>query len=929
MKVAALLAVAVLLLAPLLMVTSTDVAAGGTVVLTVGHKEEMKSRSVLRVQLGPFHSDPWSVGVLEPVYSSLLITDPVSGELRPYIAKGIDADGSGVFDPDEYGAFGKDRGTNATNLTVYFDFNGARWHDGVQMTAMDLMFTFLLASVSPLYNSATRVLWDRAGAPTSNFTWDRWLAVEIAPKSWAGEASLLGDAALRSAVRFRLQAPYARFYEDLLGKLPILPRHIWELTGGGRHLDFGRAIYPEGHPRAGQPIPVNETLYKPFDYLAADAWQPTDADVVGSGPLRFTTWKPGVYTQLDRYEAFYVGTDPRNPSIVYDARLAAMLHPPLVASIVFKVYRTDQLGVFALENGEIQYYHATVPLEWIPDLLYRWGIRVWANADLGYTYLGYNLRRPPFGYSAYPPANPTRDDAGLAFRLAFSHLVDKASIVLRDLQNYGVTADSPVSPANTFWYNRSMPRVAYDPALANLILDTAGWTDPPGDCQVDGTGCRSLPGIETRVIEILTPQADYERISASVSSMMSWAARSAGLNVVSKPMTFGALGDAIIVRDFDMYIRGWRIQTTDPDFLFTAFDCSGSQDGSNYAGYCDSEFDGIIERSRTEMNASERQRQVKWAQGVLMADRPVEPLYFPHIIEATRQDRFVNWTVRYGTLWTYWSWIGVRPVTQPRPIQVTVRYDTAMASEARQRIEAAVKDLGGEPIQGATVTFRILPADGGRFAEAASPNITGTTRAGGTFAATYVAPLVLGGPRDIAIETVVTQADVPSPVQRGLVITVFPGVARFLGFRVSFPAGDIGLPDTPLPIRLEVHDESGVAVDDAAVRGSVEPANATLSRTNGTAREMAAILFSPPRDLQVTLPYRISLRAEKPGHYSAYSNVSLLIVYRPAIPAPPPSQLPATPWPWIIAGGISVAVLVALAFARRTLRIRGRNRPKT
>src|SRR3989304_5816920 len=124
MRVAALCAVTVLLLASVLLLPDPSAAAGGSAVVVVGDRAEMRSRSALRVLFGPYHSDPSSVGILDPVYARAVIADPMTGELRPYVAKGIDADGSGTFDGDEYGVFAKKPGTNATDITVYFDFNG-------------------------------------------------------------------------------------------------------------------------------------------------------------------------------------------------------------------------------------------------------------------------------------------------------------------------------------------------------------------------------------------------------------------------------------------------------------------------------------------------------------------------------------------------------------------------------------------------------------------------------------------------------------------------------------------------------------------------------------------------------------------------------------------------------------------------------------
>jgi len=921
MQVVPVLVLGTLFVAGLTIIPQSSMAGNPPIILTVGDKAEMLSRNVLRGPLGPYSSDEWTTGILSPVYSNLLISDPTTTALRPYIAKGIDADGNGVFDSAEYGTFAKKTGTNATDMTVYLDFNGIVWHDGAQMNVMDFMFSLRAASLWPWNSALYSALWNSTSGD---------IGVEFAPKTWSGEGSLPGDAGLRNAVRFRLQHPYARFYEAVFAQMPMVPRHVWELTGGGRHPDWGRLIYPEGDPRAGHWIPANETVYTPFVYIAAFVWEPSDSDVIGSGPFRFTTWFRGAYVWLDRYDSYFIGTDPARPAVVYDGRLAAVLHRPIIERIVFKVYRTEQIGVIALANGEIQYYRASIAPEYVPDLLNNLDIRVWANLNLGFSYIGFNMRRVPFGYSRFPPADSVRDDTGLPFRLAFAHLVDKRSLVNYWFQNFGVPADGPVSPANLLWYNDTLPRIPYDLAEAARILDAAGWTDPPGPCLADGTGCRNLPGIGTRAIEILAPPRDYDRTVAGAGSLFVPAARTIGLNVVLQPMAFMGFPNPISDGQYDMFLSSWVIRNPDPEFLYPLYDCRNVSPwgGQNYLGYCDGEFDSLIERAGVEMNGTERQRLMKWAQGILMSDRPMEPLAFTTSIQATRQDSFVNWTVGAGSLWNYWSWIGLKPPLTTRALAVTVRYTTSMVSGGRQRIEVAVRDLKGNAVAGATVTMRVLPQDGGIFVESASPMVNVTTGAIGTFAATYESPLVLGSLRDIAIEVIANDPTAPSPVQRGVVVTVFPGAVRFLSLRVSWPAGDIALPDTSLPLRVEVSDESEIAVPDAAVTAAVSPANATLTRMNGSSSEMASLGFSPPRDLRSTMSYRISIVATKPRYYSAFANASVLVVYRPDVSGPPPTALPPQLEPPLVALLAGAAATGALALLWAMVRIRRRGGPK-
>ncbi len=332
----------------------------------------------------------------------------------------------------------------------------------------------------------------------------------------------------------------------------------------------------------------------------------------------------------------------------------------------------------------------------------------------------------------------------------------------------------------------------------------------------------------------------------------------------------------------------------------------------NYPGYADPAFDPVIEASRRAMNRNERQRLIKWAQGIVMEDRPLEPLYFKPAIQATRQDRFANWSVSVGSLWNFWSWIGIRPVAQLQDLRVSIRYQTAMAGGGQQSIEANVRDTAGRALAGATMTMRILAPDGGRFLESGTASVTGTTNPVGTFTVTYEAPPVSSGYRDIFIEAEANHPIAREPARRTFLVTVFPPTARFLSLRVGLPAGDLTFPDSPLPLRIEVRDETGFPVADARVLGTVTPANATLVPDNGTAQEMASVSLTPPLDLRVNVSYRVSVTAEMPGYYPAYANLTILVLYIEGGGTPP------TGGEWdnlALAAGAGAIVVVAAVVA--------------
>ena len=903
---------------------STASAASETraaqLIYTVGGQDQMKTRN----WLPSVANDVWTSDVLGRVYDTVGQTHPVTDELVPYIIKGVDVNGDANFNRTEKAVFLKgvcrpapcDSATDTTwrrTVWAYYDFNGVFFHDGVQADIGDVMFNYVMQSLNPRYNTDLRILWDDPNA--ASFPASRHLNVFL-PASWHGVGATVGcgptdtqwegASALpglnkyRCALRFQLQDDFALFYRSTLAGLTLFPRHLFEGTGMGHHpvmspptypaecvdTNWGLAIYPEADPNFGQGIRTDETTYRPFRYQCAEPWPMVDADVVGTGPFKFGTWSFGAFARVDKYTNYFYGVNPANPLVVYDAALTTYMHQPFVDAILYKIYRTTQLGVLALRSGEIDFYHWGVPPEFVPDLLNDPNIRVWANAEPGFYYLAYNMRRQPFGYTTYPPTPATdrSSDTGLPFRQAFAHLIDKATIVRTLLQNYGVIADGTVSPANTFWYNGTLPKYAYDPAQAALILDNAGWTKPPGGtCQPDGTYCRSFPRLGTSQFEILTPQADYDPIRASAGAMIASAARSIGVNVKSAPTAFGAIVQATNAHDFDMFILGWRISGTDPDYLFSFFHSSNAAAGQNYQGFYDSQLDSVISSSRKELDEGKRQTLIKSAQGILAQRLPYDVLYYRTVTEAERQDRFVNYSVSAGTIWNFWSLQSIKQPTN-KFIRAVTAAPSAIVEGGSRLVSTTVRDQNGLAVSGASVTFSV-PAGSGTFTGGTCTTtctITGLTSSSGTFSATYNAPATVpSGNPDVEILVTARSPNPDIPMeQRTVVVTIFATGIQFLSITPQLTTGDLVPVGESLVFGVDVRDQDGALAPGCTVSLTVQPTDATVSPTSGSCAQMrSGISFQAPADISTNpKPFQVTVTPTQTGYTSVPSTISFTVV---------------------------------------------------
>ncbi|MCJ2555811.1 MAG: hypothetical protein LN415_01715, partial [Candidatus Thermoplasmatota archaeon] len=263
---------------------------------------------------GYAHSpDVWTSNVLAPVYEGVGQEDPTTEEPVPYLLKGIDADESGTFDLDEYGVYRKETGSNPLSATAYYDFNGAIFHDGVQVTMDDLLFSYSMSALVPTEISLDSVK-DKSGLPGTNFTTTHWLHIWPAVvENWDPAIPVGSNSDLTFALHFAQQGPYANFVKYTLNGQGIYPRHIWE--GSGKrcleasagtctnwkeplHGDYGIAYDETTH----NGVPVTNPNHYNMD--EAKIWDLSDSEVIGSGAMEFDNWTPGVSAKLSRYEGY-------------------------------------------------------------------------------------------------------------------------------------------------------------------------------------------------------------------------------------------------------------------------------------------------------------------------------------------------------------------------------------------------------------------------------------------------------------------------------------------------------------------------------------------------------------------------------------------------------------------------------------------------
>lgn len=813
-------------------------------ILRVAMQDDMKGTNPLTV------SDVWSWNVLAYLYDGPINVDPSTDELIPYVAIGSanlsTKTKDWTWDDCAIGNFNfnnKDTWTGSAKVgeaVIFYDFENVFWHDGHQMDIRDILFSMHMAGQVPEWSSSMNVLKDLGGKAGTNYTTTSWLHVYKVYES---------PDKLQAALKFELQEPYAGFFRDTISTF-LLPEHIWAYKVSGQSLD-GARIWCDPD----------------YDLLSSTSWKVAPAQSyennppIGNGPFKFEFWNKGQLSKISTFREHFFRDDYKYTDYVLDEYGKSLAVQPSIDGITYKIFKTAEAAVLALKSDDIDYIAWSVPPSFVQELSNEPGVALQQSPEQGFFYLSYNMRKTSFGYK---DGDPMKGDVAKPLRKAIAHCIDKNRVVTRLLLNLGLAGDGPISSISP-WYNKTIPRYAFDPTAAKSILAQAGYKVKMGDgsglvgdatdttkqaaaiaaagngnwwVNPDGTNIGSKPD---GLIEILTPEANYDPIRAQAGLMIAEQLRAIGIYAESVAMDFGSIVDRIDQRDFDMYILGWRIGSDPTDFLWAFFHSSNTQVGQNYPGYQNATFDAVIDNARRAGDEDERKKYVAEAQAAVCYDLPYDVLYFRTNIEAYRSDRFTGWEV--GSSGSIFNWQSLFTIRAPSNFKTNAQFvspPSAVKSNETVPISILVKDQDGNPLSGAQVWLN---------ASVGSLSITqGNTSSNGkldfNFNAPYADPsdpeLLANGTQAIIQikEAKFTGADgteYDAAPSRLTLIRVFPEGAKFLSVMVNVDPDvidpDIGLDDTLgfTNVYVTVTNENGDPVSGSTVALKVSPEVPTIT----------------------------------------------------------------------------------------------------
>jgi len=295
---------------------------------------------------------------------------------------------------------------------------GAKWHDGVPLTAKDIAFTI------EFYKKYKPPAW--------------YPSVE-----YIEEVKVLDDYTFIIKLSKTFVWITRRF-----GTIIILPEHIWKHVPevfedptkfnplNSEHVEKVLKVIKEKEPP--EIASKVEEFVKKYGHLR-----------IGSGPFMLVRWKEGELLEMEKFPDYYKKGFPR------------------VDVLIYKVYAKPDAQYLAVKKGEVHFMVWTVPYAVIKEAVKDPNIVLPKAPDTYIGFIGINMKDPIL--------------KNKLVRKAIAHAIDKKKIVDLLMLGFAEPVYTFIHPGYKKWVNWEVPKYKFNLDKAAKLLDEAGFKDIDGD----------------------------------------------------------------------------------------------------------------------------------------------------------------------------------------------------------------------------------------------------------------------------------------------------------------------------------------------------------------------------------------------------------------------------------------------------------------
>jgi peptide/nickel transport system substrate-binding protein len=350
---------------------------------------------------------------------------------------------------------------------------------------------------------------------------------------------------------------------------------------------------------------------------------------VGTGPYVLATWEPGL-----------------GISFASRGALSHRGRAPAIEQVTFRIMPDKNDSLAALTAGQIHVVtQDTLDAGDAPILDTIPGVQARYTPGNAWEHLTFNLDHPALGDQAV--------------RHAIGHAINRPALNEAILFGKGEVAISHV-PSWSWAFEPRVRAFDYNPPLADLILDQAGWTRGQG-------GVREKAGQRLSLKFWSTPAAFRPGLMAMVKDQLAQVGIELSIDVFPSAVLFELTPtspQALVGRQFDIVEFAW-VNAYDPglDAVYSMHSTAvparaNAFRGGNYAGYKNPRSDELLDQVQRSLDPGFRRVALAEVQMIWQDDLPVLPLLLRPITTATsaRLQNFRPTPAPAGETWNIEQW---------------------------------------------------------------------------------------------------------------------------------------------------------------------------------------------------------------------------------------------------------------------------------
>ncbi|MBN1958103.1 MAG: peptide-binding protein [Desulfuromonadales bacterium] len=320
---------------------------------------------------------------------------------------------------------------------------------------------------------------------------------------------------------------------------------------------------------------------------------PLSRHPIGTGPYKFSEWVGGEKIVLEANPDYFEGQ-------------------PYIKRVVYRIIPDVSTQFLELQTGSLDFMGLS-PLQFDRQTdtpAFRRLYNKYRYLNFGYTYLGYNLKRPLF--------------QDKRVRQALSYAIDKQELIDGVLLGYGAIATGPYKP-DTWVYNGNVQRYPYNPEKSRELLAAAGWEDS------NANGILDKDGVEL-AFTIVTNQGNDLR--SKTGEIIQRRFREIGVDVKLRIIEWATfLKEFINPGNFDATILGWTGGPEPDQYNIWHSSKTGPRE-LNFIGFKNAEVDQLLEDGRRVFDEQQRKIYYDRFQEILAEEQPYTFLYVGEALPA-------------------------------------------------------------------------------------------------------------------------------------------------------------------------------------------------------------------------------------------------------------------------------------------------------